>query len=128
MTPDECGRRRVSPSHRANIFHRFWQPPRPRDTFVLVHGLGVSSRYMIPLAQVLAKQNAVYAPDLPGHGRSDRPPRVLNVRELASALCGWLDTVRVGRAVFVGNSMGAQILVELGDIAPERIKAAVLLG
>lgn len=83
---------------------------------------------MIPLARVLAKQNTVFAPDLPGHGRSPGPARVLNIRELASALRGWLDTARIERAVFAGNSMGAQVLVELADMAPERIEAAVLLG
>ena len=83
---------------------------------------------MIPLARVLAKQNIVYAPDLPGHGRSPRPAHVLSVRQLASALRDWLDAVHIQRAVFVGNSMGAQVLVELADMAPERLEAAILLG
>lgn len=83
---------------------------------------------MIPLAQVLAKQNLVYAPDLPGHGRSLRPARVLDVPELAASLQDWMDAQRISSAVFVGNSMGAQVVVELGATAPERVKAAILLG
>jgi pimeloyl-ACP methyl ester carboxylesterase len=37
---------------------------------VLLHGLGVSSRYMLPLARELAPHFRVYAVDLPGFGRS----------------------------------------------------------
>ena len=33
---------------------------------VLVHGLSVSSRYMVPVARRLAPHRDVYAPDLPG--------------------------------------------------------------
>ena len=40
---------------------------------VLVHGYGVSGRYMLPLAQSLAHRFSVFAPDLPGYGRSQRP-------------------------------------------------------
>jgi pimeloyl-ACP methyl ester carboxylesterase len=96
--------------------------------FVLVHGLGVSSRYMVPLANELAPRHPVYAPDLPGHGRSEKPKRVLNIRELAEALCDWLHAVRINRAVFVGNSMGCQVLVELADLHPACMLAAALLG
>jgi pimeloyl-ACP methyl ester carboxylesterase len=46
---------------------------------VLVHGLGVSSRYMAALARELAPFYRVHAVDLPGFGRSEKPPRPLGV-------------------------------------------------
>jgi 2-hydroxy-6-oxonona-2,4-dienedioate hydrolase len=95
---------------------------------VLVHGLGVSSRYMTPLAVEWALEHPVYAPDLPGYGRSQTPVRVLGVRELAEALREWLRVVGIDRAAFVGNSMGCQILVELADLDPQCMVAAALLG
>src|SRR5213593_2730802 len=58
---------------------------------VLVHGYGVSGRYMLPLARSLAPFVSVFAPDLPGYGRSQRPPSPLGVADLAAALAGWLD-------------------------------------
>src|SRR5262249_17345979 len=42
--------------------------PADRPTVVLVHGLGVSGTYMVPTAQRLAVDHAVYVPDLPGYG------------------------------------------------------------
>ncbi|WP_292510847.1 alpha/beta fold hydrolase, partial [Methylobacterium sp.] len=56
--------------------------PDNRLPVILVHGLGMSSRYMIPLARHLAPHFRVYAPDLPGFGLSDKPHRALTVREL----------------------------------------------
>jgi 2-hydroxy-6-oxonona-2,4-dienedioate hydrolase len=96
--------------------------------FVLVHGLGVSSRYMTPLAGEWASQYSVYVPDLPGYGRSQKPKCVLGVRELAGALRDWLHAVRINRAVFVGNSMGCQIIVELANLNADCVLAAALLG
>jgi pimeloyl-ACP methyl ester carboxylesterase len=39
---------------------------------VLVHGLGLSYRYMMPTAQALIDDYAVYVPDLPGFGATTR--------------------------------------------------------
>src|SRR5205814_6464226 len=65
---------------------------------VLVHGLAVSSRYFVPLAERLVVRRRVLAPDLPGYGRSGSPPRALGIEELAKALTEWLDLVGLDRA------------------------------
>ncbi len=44
-----------------------------RLPFVLVHGLSMSSRYLVPVARRLARGYRVYAPDLPGYGKSQHP-------------------------------------------------------
>jgi 2-hydroxy-6-oxonona-2,4-dienedioate hydrolase len=41
---------------------------------ILVHGLVVSSRYMVPIAELLSAHYRVYVPDLPGFGKSGKPP------------------------------------------------------
>ena len=80
---------------------------------VLVHGLVVSSRYMIPLAARLAAHAHVYAPDLPGFGKSDHPERPLKIAGLADALAGWMRATGLARAALIGNSMGCQVIAEL---------------
>ncbi|GMA75639.1 alpha/beta fold hydrolase [Methylorubrum aminovorans] len=95
---------------------------------ILVHGLGMSSRYMIPLAEHLAPHLRVYAPDLPGFGLSDKPPQALTVRQLADALAAWMHKVGVRRAAFVGNSLGCEVLVELAVIHPQLVDRLVLQG
>ena len=102
--------------------------PGDRIPVVLVHGLGVSSRYMIPTARRLAPDYRVYAPDLPGFGRSAKPRQVLNVPEQADALVAWMDAVGLERAAMIGNSMGCQYIVDAAVRYPERVERLVLLG
>ncbi len=95
---------------------------------VLVHGLVVSSRYMIPLAERLAERTHVYAPDLPGFGLSDHPVRPLDIAGLADALAGWMHATGLARAVLIGNSMGCQVIAELALRYPALVDRAVLIG
>lgn len=95
---------------------------------ILVHGLGVSSRYMMPTAERLAPHRTVYAPDLPGFGRSSKPARPLNITELSDALRRWMEVLGIDRAVLLGNSIGCQIIVELSLHRPEMVKQLVLVS
>ena len=95
---------------------------------VLVHGLVVSSRYMIPLAERLAERTHVYAPDLPGFGKSDHPARPLDVPGLAAALAGWMRATGLSRAALLGNSLGCQVIAELALRYPALVARAVLVG
>jgi 2-hydroxy-6-oxonona-2,4-dienedioate hydrolase len=94
----------------------------------LIHGMGVSSRYAIPTALRLAATHPVYAPDLPGHGRSSKPPRALNLEQLADLLIGWMDSFDLQAAAFVGNSFGCQVAISLAARYPERVDRLVLQG
>jgi len=104
--------------------------PTPVHDFpvVLVHGLSVSSGYMVPTAVHLAPHYRVYAPDLPGYGKSTKPPHILTVPELSDALAAWMQTIGLQRAALVGNSLGCQTIVDFALRYPERITHAVLVG
>jgi 2-hydroxy-6-oxonona-2,4-dienedioate hydrolase len=95
---------------------------------VLVHGLIVSSRYMIPVAQQLAPYYRVYAPDLPGSGKSDNPARTPSPGELANALAAWMDVLGLERAALLANSYGCQVAVEFALRYPARMDRMVLTG
>ena len=95
---------------------------------VLVHGLVVSGRYMVPTLQRLAPYYRVYAPDLPGFGRSEKPPRALDVSGLSDALAGWMRAAGLEGATLVGNSFGCQIIADLAVRRPGLVGRAVLQG
>jgi len=95
---------------------------------VLVHGYGVSGRYMLPLARILAASCSAFVPDLPGHGQSARSDAPLEIGGLADALGAWLDAVGLERPAFVANSMGCQIVTELAVRRPQRVGPLVLVG
>lgn len=95
---------------------------------VLVHGSGLSGRYMIPTASVLTADFRVYVPDLPGFGDSGKPEKILNVPQLADGLIAWMSTIGLDRASLLGNSFGCQIIADLAARYPERVERAILQG
>ena len=97
-------------------------------TIVLVHGLGMSSRYMEPLLDELAPYARVVAPDLPGYGRSASPEHHLGLAEMADVLDAWMAVMGIESAVVTGNSLGAQVISQLGVRHPDRLTRAVLIG
>jgi pimeloyl-ACP methyl ester carboxylesterase len=106
--------------------HGLVSAPLHSTPMVFVHGLGVSTRYMAPTMERLAEDFQVAGPDLPGFGRSGSPAHPLNLHELARALEEWLDVRGIGPAIFVGNSHGCQVIVELVTLAPHRALGLVL--
>ncbi len=101
--------------------------PPTAPTIVLVPGLGMSHRYMMPTLRALAPHARVYALDLPGFGESDKPARVLDVAELAAALAAWIEANGLQDAALVGNSFGCQVIAELVVNRPELARALVFI-
>ncbi|EYF06345.1 Hypothetical protein CAP_1875 [Chondromyces apiculatus DSM 436] len=95
---------------------------------MLVHGMVVSSRYMTPVVERLGAYYPVYAPDLPGFGKSHKPGRTLSLAELADALVAWMDAMGLGKVVLLGNSFGCQVAVACAARRPERVSRLVLQG
>lgn len=110
--------------YRASVNHSSKNLP----PIILVHGLGVSSRYMMPTAMRLAPHRTVYALDLPGSGRSFKPPRPLNLTELSGALARWMEALGINRAVLLANSIGCQVVVDLALRRPEMVERLILVS
>jgi 2-hydroxy-6-oxonona-2,4-dienedioate hydrolase len=96
--------------------------------FVLVHGLIISSLYMIPLAECLAETAEVHAVDLPGFGRSEGPSPAASVGQLAELLVAWLDAEQIERCHVVANSLGCQVCADLATRVPDRVATLTLIG
>jgi pimeloyl-ACP methyl ester carboxylesterase len=94
--------------------------------WLLVHGLAVSHRYLMPTAAALP--GAVYVPDLPGFGLSQRPVGVYDTGRHAAVLGALMDRLGLTTAAVLGNSFGCQVAVELAIHRPELVSALVLVG
>jgi pimeloyl-ACP methyl ester carboxylesterase len=95
---------------------------------VLVHGLVISIEYMMPFAERLAPLCRVWAVDLPGYGKSERPPDLPPTPELGDALAAWMEAVGLASANVLGNSYGCQIASEFAARHPARLDRLVLVG
>ncbi|MDR7274890.1 alpha/beta fold hydrolase [Catenuloplanes atrovinosus] len=98
----------------------------PGTPWVLLHGLAVSHRYLMPTATALP--GPVYAPDLPGFGRSGAPRRALDPREHAAVIAAWMDADGLRGARVLGGSYGCQVAVELAISRPDLAGLLVLAG
>ena len=67
----------------APVYHRWYCPPDAKGDLVHVHGFGISGTYLEPTAALLAARDRTFVPDLPGMGRSLRPPQPLDLPGLA---------------------------------------------
>jgi pimeloyl-ACP methyl ester carboxylesterase len=83
---------------------------------------------MIPLADHLAVRNEVHAPDLPGFGRSQGPPHILSVPQLADSLIAWMAEAEIERCHLVGNSLGCEIAAHVAVKTPECVVSLTLIG
>lgn len=96
--------------------------------FVLVHGIGVSSRYFHPAAAELAKRGTVYLVDLPGYGAAPDPRRDVSIADHAGVLARVLEDSGLVDPVLVGHSMGSQVVSRLAVDSPDVTDRIVLLA
>jgi pimeloyl-ACP methyl ester carboxylesterase len=113
-----------------------------QPAYVLLHGIGVSHRYLARLHVELARgpkeQNEqaegadrgapVYSFDLPGFDGTPRPGRQVTVGEYAAFVAAVLAEYGVESCIVVGHSMGVQFAVELALQAPGLVTRTVLMG
>lgn len=106
--------------HRARYLTAGEGPP-----LVLLHGVGTSSGEWSWVLPGLARNNLVYAIDLPGYDGSYEPP-AYSPAFTASFVGSFLDAVGAERAVVVGNSFGGLVALHLALSEPARVSALVL--
>jgi pimeloyl-ACP methyl ester carboxylesterase len=94
--------------------------------WVLLHGLAVSHRYLMPTAAALP--GGVFVPDLPGFGLSGNPATILTAEQHAGVVAAWLDSAGVSGANVLGNSFGCQVAVELAVRRPDLVASLILVG
>lgn len=93
---------------------------------VLIHGAGGNCLYWPSELRRLPQQR-VYAPDLPGHGKSNGRGQQ-SIYAYARLIMEWLNATGTARAVFIGHSMGSAICLTLALHYPEQVLALGLIG
>ena len=98
------------------------------EPIILLHGYSDSwfsfSRVLTPLA----RESRVYALDLRGHGKSDKPASGYQLADLAADVVAFMDAKGIERATVVGHSMGSFVAQQVALAAPRRVSRLVLVG
>ena len=95
---------------------------------VLVHPYPCDHSYWLPLAPHLESRFRLVLPDLRGLGRSGCGQGVSTMAKLAGDLLCLCDELKIGRAAFVGCSVGGYVLFEFWRRSRARVKALALTG
>jgi pimeloyl-ACP methyl ester carboxylesterase len=95
---------------------------------VLVHGMAGSSATWRRLVPALEPTATVVAPDLPGHGASERAGGDATLGSYASCIRDLLVASGHERATVVGQSLGGGIAMQFAYQFPERCERLVLVG
>lgn len=96
---------------------------------VLVHGFGGSTFTWAKTIDSLADTHRVYAFDLKGFGLSEKPRDGLyNMDVYTDHLLGFLDELKLEKAVLVGHSLGGAVVTRVALLHPERVVGLVLVA
>ena len=98
------------------------------EPIILLHGYSDSwfsfSRVLTPLARA----SRVYALDLRGHGKTDKPANGYRMGDLAADVVAFMDAKGIARATVIGHSMGGFVAQQVALAAPKRVSHLVLVG
>jgi 4,5:9,10-diseco-3-hydroxy-5,9,17-trioxoandrosta-1(10),2-diene-4-oate hydrolase len=95
---------------------------------VLVHGLGSSASVEFYYnLEPLAAHHRVFAIDLPGFGRSDKPVLAYTIDLFVRAVSDLMAFEGIERAAVMGVSMGGRVALGLALDSPEKVERLVLV-
>lgn len=123
------GDRELMTHHRVvHGYRRAFRMAGEGPALVLVHGIGDSSATWAELIPDLARTHTVIAPDLLGHGESDKPRADYSVAAYANGVRDLLTTLGVESATLVGHSLGGGVAMQFAYQFPERTERLVLVS
>lgn len=95
---------------------------------VLIHGMLNSSSHWQAVAQSLAGDHAVVAPDLIGHGDSAAPRGDYSLGAHAASIRDLLAAIGMDSASIVGHSLGGGVAMQFFYQLPQRVERLVLIS
>jgi len=97
-----------------------------RPPVILIHGAGGIHLSWPPQVRRISDQH-IFAPDLPGHGKSEGIGRQ-TIEGYSDDVAAFMDAIQLKKAVMVGHSMGSAIALTLALKHPKRVAGLGLIG
>ncbi len=109
-----------------NIKTRYWVLGDGKSTAILVHGLGGHIENWEDNIAALAQGRRVYALDLAGFGRSDKPQHRFSIPYFTEFVKEFMIVQDVDKAALIGESMGGAIVLQFTMQYPHQVEKMVL--
>jgi pimeloyl-ACP methyl ester carboxylesterase len=95
---------------------------------LLIHGIGDNSTTWSTVHAKLAQRFTVIAPDLLGHGQSDKPRADYSVAAYANGMRDLMSVLDIERATVVGHSLGGGVAMQFAYQFPQLVERLILVG
>lgn len=109
-------------------YRRAYRMKGSGPVLLLLHGMACDSTTWIPVIDELAEHFTVLAPDLLGHGESDKPNADYSLGGFANGMRDLLTVLGIDRVTVVGHSFGGGIAMQFAYQFPERTERIVLVS
>lgn len=109
-------------------YRRAYRTAGTGQAVLFIHGIGDDSSTWLDVLASLARDFTVIAPDLLGHGGSDKPRADYSVAAYACGMRDLLATLDVDRVSVVGHSLGGGVAMQFAYQFPERCERLVLVS
>jgi pimeloyl-ACP methyl ester carboxylesterase len=95
---------------------------------LLIHGIGDNSTTWNVIHAKLAQRFTVIAPDLLGHGKSDKPRADYSVAAYANGMRDLLSVLDIERVTIVGHSLGGGVAMQFAYQFPQLVERLILVS
>ena len=95
---------------------------------LLIHGVGDNSVAWEPVHAQLARRFTVIAPDLLGHGQSDKPRADYSVAAYANGMRDLLSVLGIDKVTVIGHSLGGGVAMQFAYQFPQMVERLMLVG
>jgi len=123
--------REVTPSLQFRTIHGYRRAFRIAGSgpvLLLIHGIGDNSTTWHTVHSKLAQRFTVIAPDLLGHGQSDKPRADYSVAAYANGMRDLLSVLDIEKVTVVGHSLGGGVAMQFAYQFPQLVDRLILVG
>lgn len=113
------------------VVHGYRRAYRMRGSgpaLLLLHGMACDSTTWLPVIDTLAEHFTVIAPDLLGHGESDKPNADYSLGGFANGMRDLLTVLGIDKVTVVGHSFGGGVAMQFAYQFPERTERVALVS
>ena len=106
---------------------RYWVQGSQGSTVILIHGIGAAIDSWVSNIEALSQKHRVYAIDLVGFGRSDKPSADYSLPFFAQFVKDFMEVQNIDRASLVGWSLGGGVSMQFAIQFSEKLDKLILL-
>ncbi len=123
--------REITPTLQYRTIHGYRRAYRVAGSgpaILLIHGIGDNSTTWSTVQSKLAQRFTVVAPDLLGHGKSDKPRADYSVAAYANGMRDLLSVLEIDSVTVIGHSLGGGVAMQFAYQFPQLVNRMILVG